>query len=76
MQVSPPTSSKRAFYAGLAGTLLVAACCFTPLLVILLAAVGLSAFTPYLDYVLWPALVILLILTVVSYRKWKIHTQH
>lgn len=75
MNASSTNSFKKAFYGGLVGTLLVAACCFTPLLVGLLAAVGLSAFTPYLDYVLWPALIILLILTVVSYRKWKIHAQ-
>lgn len=49
----------------------VAVCCFTPVLVILLGIVGLSTFTPYLDYVLFPALVILMILAAVSYRKWK-----
>jgi hypothetical protein len=35
---------------------LVALCCFTPILVILLGVVGLSALTWYLDYVLLPAL--------------------
>jgi hypothetical protein len=35
------------------GTVLVALCCFTPILVILLATVGLAALTGYLDYVLW-----------------------
>lgn len=33
-----------------------AVCCFTPALVILLGAVGLSAVVGYLDYVLFPAL--------------------
>jgi len=33
--------------------------------------VGLSFLTPYLDYVLLPALVVLLAVTVVSYQKWK-----
>jgi copper chaperone CopZ len=33
------------------GTTLVALCCFTPVLVILLGVVGLSALTGYLDYV-------------------------
>ena len=37
------------------GTTLVALCCFTPVLVILLGVVGLSALTGYLDYVLLPA---------------------
>ncbi|TVO18385.1 mercury resistance system transport protein MerF, partial [Vibrio cholerae] len=40
------------------GTNLVALCCFTPVLVILLGVVGLSALTGYLDYVLLPALAI------------------
>ena len=64
-------SAKRAFYAAIAGTVVVAICCFTPLLIILLIGVGLSAFTPYLDYVLFPALAILIILTGISYRRWK-----
>ena len=38
------------------GTVLIALCCFTPILAILLGAVGLSALTGYLDYVLLPAL--------------------
>ena len=38
------------------GTILVALCCFTPMLVILLGTVGLAALTGYLDYVLLPAL--------------------
>jgi mercuric ion transport protein len=53
------------------GTAVVALCCFTPLLVIVLGLVGLSFLTPYLDYVLLPALVGLLGVTVVSYRQWR-----
>lgn len=63
--------SKKGFYAAIAGSILVALCCFTPILVITLGAVGLSAFTPYLDYVLLPALAILIVLAFVSYRKWR-----
>ena len=63
--------SKKTFYAAVAGTVLVALCCFTPILVITLATVGLSAFTPYLDYVLLPALVLMIALTFVSYLRWK-----
>ena len=37
------------FFASVGGTILVAVFCFTPILVIALAAVGLAAFTPYLD---------------------------
>ena len=57
--------------AALTGTVLVALCCFTPILVVLLGFVGLSAFTPYLDVVLLPALVIMIVLTIVSYRRWR-----
>jgi len=64
-------SAKRAFHAALLGSVVVAVCCFTPVLVVVFAAVGLSTFTPYLDYVLYPALAILLVLAIVSYRKWK-----
>jgi mercuric ion transport protein len=63
--------SKKTFYAAVAGTVLVALCCFTPILVIALAAVGMSAFTPYLDYVLFPAMVLMITLTFVSYIRWK-----
>ncbi len=63
--------SKKGFYATIAGTILVALCCFTPILVITLGAVGLSTFTPYLDYVLLPAFVMIVVLAFISYRKWK-----
>ena len=66
-----PEPSKKGFYAALAGTLVVALCCFTPLLVVLLGAVGLSAFTPYLDYVLLPSLAVLIVLTFISYKRWR-----
>lgn len=41
---------------GITGSAVVAVCCFTPVLVILLGAVGLSAWVGWLDYVLIPAL--------------------
>lgn len=72
---SQPAHFKRTFYIGLAGTTAVALCCFTPVLVLLLAAAGLSAFTRYLDFVLLPALVIFGVLSLVSYRKWRIQSQ-
>jgi hypothetical protein len=37
--------------------------------VILLRTIGLSAFTPYLDIVLLPSLVIMIVLTIVSYLR-------
>lgn len=42
-----------------------AVCCFTPLLVIVLGAVGLSSWLGWLDYVLLPGLALFLILTIV-----------
>ena len=54
---------------GLVGTLIAALCCFTPMLVILLGVVGLSALTGYLDYILLPALAVFVcILLIAIYR--------
>lgn len=55
--------------ASLIGTALVALCCFTPVLVILLGIVGLSALTGYLDYVLLPALAFFIGLTVYAIHR-------
>ena len=63
--------SRKSWMAAALGTAVVALCCFTPLLVLMLGLMGLSVLTPYLDYVLLPALVVLLGITVVSYRKWR-----
>lgn len=49
---------------GVIGTVLATLCCFTPVLVILFGAVGLSALVGYLDYVLFPAMVIFVGLTI------------
>lgn len=54
---------------GIGGTLIVALCCFTPILLILLGAVGLGALTGYLDYVLLPALVIFVGITIYALQK-------
>jgi len=51
------------------GTVVVAVCCFTPILVVSLGAVGLAALTGYLDYVLLPALVCFIALT--GYALWR-----
>ncbi len=62
---------KTSCIAAAIGTAVVALCCFTPVLVIVLGLVGVTALTPHLDYVLLPALVVLLVVTVVSYQKWR-----
>ncbi len=48
---------------GIIGSVVAAVCCFTPLLVALLGAVGLSAWLGWLDYLLFPALAIFLAVT-------------
>jgi len=50
---------------GTIGVVLSALCCFTPILVVLLGAVGLSAFIGYLDYVLLPS--VLIFIGIVAY---------
>lgn len=54
---------------GIAGSVIAALCCFTPILAILLGAVGLSAIVGYLDFVLLPALLIFLVIT--GYALWR-----
>lgn len=54
---------------GIIGTVITAICCFTPVIVILLSAVGLSAMLGWLDFVLLPLLGLFLVITV--YALWK-----
>jgi mercuric ion transport protein len=54
---------------GIIGTVIAAICCFTPVLVILLVTVGLSAVLGWLDFVLIPALLIFMGIT--AYALWK-----
>jgi mercuric ion transport protein len=60
--------SHRLLRIGVVGTVVAAVCCFTPVLVVLMSAVGLSALTSCLDVVLLPALAIFLGLT--GYALW------
>ena len=57
-------NEKRLLRVGVVGTVVAALCCFTPLLVVLLGAVGLSAAVGWLDYVLLPALATFLGITI------------
>jgi mercuric ion transport protein len=68
-QITKP--SKKGLYAATIGTVLIALCCFTPILVILLSVIGLSALTSYLDYVLLPALAFMIVLSFLSYKRWE-----
>ncbi len=54
---------------GIIGSVVSALCCFTPLLVILLGIIGLSAAISYLDIVLLPILAIFIAITV--FALWK-----
>lgn len=54
---------------GVGGSIIAAICCFTPILVILFAGLGLSWAVGYLDYLLLPALALFLALTV--YAGWR-----
>ena len=51
------------------GSVVAAICCFTPILVVLLGAVGLSAWLGWIDYVLFPALAFFLALTAYAYNR-------
>ncbi|MFT4715245.1 MAG: mercuric ion transport protein [Paracoccaceae bacterium] len=54
---------------GVIGTVVAALCCFTPVLVLLFGLMGLSALVGYLDFVLFPALAIFILLTGYAYFK-------
>lgn len=54
---------------GIIGSVIAAICCATPILVIGLGAVGLSAWLGWVDYVLVPALV--LFLAIAAYGFWR-----
>ncbi|PWE32890.1 mercury resistance system transport protein MerF [Maritimibacter sp. 55A14] len=54
---------------GVIGTVIAAICCFTPVLVIGLGVVGLSAWLGWLDYVLLPTLAVFVGVT--AYGLWR-----
>ena len=58
--------NKSLLKTGVIGSIIAALCCFTPILVILFGALGLSALVGYLDYVLFPILGLFLVVIVVA----------
>jgi len=62
-------NNKKLLNIGIVGTVIAVICCFTPALVILLGAIGLSAWLGWLDFVLLPALVIFILVT--AYAVWS-----
>ncbi len=55
--------------SGIIGTVVAALCCFTPLLVVLLGTVGLSAMLGWLDFVLLPALAVFAGITIYALAR-------
>ena len=62
-------TDRKLIATGIVGTVIAALCCFTPLLVVFLGAVGLSAWLGWIDYVLLPAVAFFIALTV--YAVWR-----
>ena len=56
--------NKKQLVVGLTGTTVTALCCFTPLLSVVSAAIGVSILYSWLDYLLIPALLIFIMITV------------
>ncbi len=56
----------RLLTTGVVGSVVAALCCFTPVLVVALGALGLSAWLGWLDYVLLPALALFLAITALA----------
>ena len=64
---------RRLLRVGIIGTVVAKLCCFTPVLVVLLGAVGLAALTGDLVYVLLPALAFFVGLTIYALYQRKKH---
>jgi mercuric ion transport protein len=62
-------TNKGLLRTGIIGSVVAALCCFTPLLVVSLSAIGLSAWLPWADYVLLPALAVFVALTVLALSR-------
>jgi mercuric ion transport protein len=71
MSASEEPGAKKMVYIGIGGSILAALCCFTPVLILLLSTVGLSAWLASLDYVLLPALVLFLGIAVWGVWRWR-----
>lgn len=64
--------NRRLLRTGIIGTAVTAVCCFTPALVVVLGAVGLSAALGWLDYILFPALALFIgIMTYALVQRWR-----
>jgi len=66
-------NERRLLKTGVVGSVVAAICCFTPALVVVLGALGLSAWLGWIDYVLLPALGVFLAIT--GYALYRINTR-
>jgi len=62
-------NDKTILKTGVIGTGIAAVCCFTPFLVVVLGAIGLSAWLAWLDYLLLPALGICIVIAAYGFYR-------
>ena len=67
-------TSKRLLATGLVGTVVAALCCGTPILAVVLGALGLSAWLAYSDYVVLPAMIVFI--AIAGYALWRRRLRH
>ena len=67
-------TSKRLLATGVVGTVVAALCCGTPVLAVVLGALGLSAWLAYSDYVVLPAMIIFI--AIAGYALWRRRLRH
>ncbi|HKI99395.1 MAG TPA: mercury resistance system transport protein MerF [bacterium] len=60
---------RRLIQVGIVGAIVSALCCFTPLAVVALAALGLGGAVAWLDRVLWPLLVASLLVAALGWLR-------
>ena len=66
--------NKTLLKTGVAGSVVAALCCATPIFVILFGVLGLSAWVGWLDYVLIPALVVFIAITIHALQRRRVAT--
>ncbi len=69
MAKEPPKPRPEVLRLGIVSSVIAALCCFTPILVVVLSAIGLGWVAGYLDVVLLPALAVSL--GFIAYALWR-----
>jgi mercuric ion transport protein len=67
-------TSKRLLATGIVGAVVAALCCGTPVLAVVLGALGLSAWLAYSDYVVLPTMIVFIAIT--GYALWRRRLRH